>query len=75
MLDKLSLNNEITRIKKEVLKARVQIIQKLIRGIKNSEKYSKGTPTPKNENKIKIARKEIEVLKVRFADLLDLHHK
>lgn len=64
MLDKLSLNNEITRIKKEVLKARVQIIQKLIRGLKNSEKYSKGTPTPKKENKIKIVRKEIEVLKV-----------
>lgn len=65
MLEKLKLNNRITSMKKDVLKAKGQVIQTLIRRIKELQKDSKVKQDPsKKELKVKKLKKEVTVLKV-----------
>lgn len=65
MLDKLKLNNHITALKNDVQKAKVQVIQKLIRRIREIQQVSKTKQDPaKKESKVKKLKDEITVLKV-----------
>lgn len=67
MLDKLKLNNHITSLKTDVQKAKVQVIQKLIRRIREIQKDAKAKGDPaKKETKITKLKDEICVLKVRY---------
>lgn len=68
MLDKLKLNNHITALKNDVQKAKTQVIQKLVRRIKEMQTDSKKRTNQnltKNELKIQKLKDEISVLKVR----------